>query len=219
MLPCEVVAASSSPTSCKESITRWPHSAPQRSSGQCSRSAATCRRRRRCARGVCGARAHRAGASSPNACARRSPRCLNTRKEVPTLKKYAEPFLDGYLPGQKPGVLTHKTQSVHTHLVQFFRGHATRPGPPERCRRVRARRAEALRTQDGQHPPAVLSTLLKYAHENMVIGKPTLHCHVGGSKAEDAPIVTVSADAFHSLRHSFGTKCARRGVPVMTLRL
>ena len=46
---------------------------------------------------------------------------------------------------------------------------------------------------------AVLSTMLRYAYENRVIGKPTLRCHVGGSKAEDAPIVAVSAEDVEKL--------------------
>jgi integrase len=121
------------------------------------------------------------------------------KKEVPTLREYAEPFLDGYLPGQKPGVLKHKTQIVHTHLVPFFgdmRLDEIRQSDVDAFARIELRRC-ARKTVNNRL--AVLSTLLKYAHENQVIGKPTLRCHVGGSKAEDAPIVAVSAEDVEKL--------------------
>jgi len=122
------------------------------------------------------------------------PAVSEHKKEVPTLRDYAEPFLDGYLPGQKPGVLKHKTQIVHTHLIPFFgdmRLDEILQSDVDAFARIELRRC-ARKTVNNRL--AVLSTMLRYAYENRVIGKPTLRCHVGGSKAEDAPIVAVSAE-------------------------
>jgi len=116
------------------------------------------------------------------------PAVSERKKEVPTLREYAVPFLDGYLPGQKPGVLKHKTQIVHTHLIPFFgdmRLDEIRQSDVDAFARIELRRC-ARKTVNNRL--AVLSTMLKYAHENQVIGKPTLRCHVwwqqGGGRTD-----------------------------------
>ena len=96
-------------------------------------------------------------------------------------------------------MLKHKTQIVHTHLIPFFgdmRLDEILQSDVDAFARIELRRC-ARKTVNNRL--AVLSTMLRYAYENRVIGKPTLRCHVGGSKAEDAPIVAVSAEDVEKL--------------------
>jgi len=94
------------------------------------------------------------------------PAVSERKKEVPTLREYAVPFLDGYLPGQKPGVLKHKTQIVHTHLIPFFgdmRLDEIRQSDVDAFARIELRRC-ARKTVNNRL--AVLSTLIKYVTGN-----------------------------------------------------
>ncbi|MGE0551284.1 MAG: tyrosine-type recombinase/integrase [Kofleriaceae bacterium] len=121
------------------------------------------------------------------------------RKEIPTFKEYAATFMRGYLPGQKPAERKSKNQILDTHLIPFF-GHM-------RLDEILQHDVDAFTTAELKRCArktvnnrlAVLSTLLAYAHDNQVIGKPTLRCHVKGPKAEDAPIIAVAVDDVRQL--------------------
>ena len=64
---------------------------------------------------------------------------------------------------------------------------------------------------------AVLSTLLRYAHENQLIAEPTLRCFVGGGvKATDAPIVAVPAADVRKLLDAATDDCLRVAVLLAT---
>lgn len=114
---------------------------------------------------------------------------------VPTLKAYAKIFLEGYLPGQKPGELRSKRQILTGHLLPAFgtmRLDDIKQGDVDAFAAAELRRC-ARKTVNNRL--AVLSTLLGYAHDNGLIAEPTLRCFVaGGVQRKDAAIVAV-ADA------------------------
>ncbi len=118
------------------------------------------------------------------------------RKErVPTLRHYATDFQAGYLPDSKPSERKSKRQILDGHLVPFF-GHL-------RLDEIRQSDVDAFVTQELKRVGrktinnrlAVLSSLLKYAHENKLIPKPTLRLNLKRKgAAKDAPIVAVDPD-------------------------
>lgn len=117
----------------------------------------------------------------------------HNKKETPTLREYAKPFLSGYMPGQKPGVLKHKTQIVETHLIPYFgdlRLDEILQSDVDAFAHLELKRCKRKTVNNRL---AVLSTMLRYAHENALIGKSTLRCHVGGTKADDEPIIALPA--------------------------
>ncbi len=119
---------------------------------------------------------------------------INQWKGVPTLKDFSKTFLTGYLPGQKPGELRSKRQILSGHLLPAF--------GTMRIDEIRQHDVDAFATGELRrvcrktvnNRLAVLSTLLRYAHECGLIKEPTLRCFVtGGVRVKDAVIVAVSA--------------------------
>ena len=126
-----------------------------------------------------------------------------TTAEVPTLREYAETFLANYLPGQKPRELKGKRHVLYGHLLPAFgtmRLDEIRQTDVDAfARGVLKRRSrktgKPISRKTVNNRLAVLSTLLRYAHENGLIPKPTLRCFVGGGlKARDAEVLPVPAE-------------------------
>lgn len=115
------------------------------------------------------------------------------RKEsIPTIREYETEFMTGYLPDQKPSERKSKQQILQGHILPAFgllrldeilQRHVDAFVAAELKRKI------SRKTINNRL--AVLSSLLKYAHENKLISKPTIRCHVKRKGQKDAPIVAV----------------------------
>jgi integrase len=128
---------------------------------------------------------------------------INERREVPTLNEYAEIFLANYLPGQKPSERKEKGKVLKGQLLPAFgsmRLDAIRQVDVDafvarELRRKSRKTGLPVSRKTVNNRLAVLSTLLRYAHENELIAEPTLRYFVGGGiKAKDAQVLPVSVD-------------------------
>ena len=116
-----------------------------------------------------------------------------TKERAPSISDYADEFMDGYLPDQKPSERKSKQQILDGHIVPAL-GHL-------RLDQIRQSDVDAFVTRELKRGMvrktvnnrlAVLSSLLKYAHENKLIPKPTLRLNLKRKgAAKDAPIVAV----------------------------
>lgn len=119
-----------------------------------------------------------------------------TKERVPTIDDYADEFMDGYLPDQKPSERKSKQQILDGHIVPAL-GHlrldAIRQSDVDAFVTRELKRGMVRKTVNNRL--AVLSSLLKYAHENKLIAKPTIRCHLKRKgAAKDAPIVAVAPE-------------------------
>jgi hypothetical protein len=112
---------------------------------------------------------------------------------------YAKQFLEGYLPDQKPSERRSKQQILDGHLVPAF-GHLAL----DQIRQSDvdgwvAKELRRVTRKTINNRLAVLSSLLKYAHENKLIERPTIRCHLKRKRAEkDAPVIAVPGDDVRS---------------------
>jgi integrase len=118
-----------------------------------------------------------------------------TRKEVPTIREYMKEFLAGYLPDQKPRERGSKEQILNGHLLPAFgmlRLDELLQKHVDAFVKRELKRGIARKTINNRL--AVLSSLLKYAHENKLIDKPTLRLHLKRGGRKDAPILAVPSE-------------------------
>lgn len=125
---------------------------------------------------------------------------------VPTLREYADAFLVGYLPDQKPRERMSKRQILTGHLIPMFgaqRLDAIRQSDVDAFVAHELKRGITRKTVNNRL--AVLSSLLRYAAENEIIALPSLRLNLprkGAPKAppilpvpvEDVPRLVAAAD-------------------------
>jgi len=121
------------------------------------------------------------------------PREVSTTK---TVRQYAPEFLELYLPDSKPSERASKEQILDAHIVPAF--------GPLQLDEIRQSHVDGFTARELKRGMcrktinnrlAVLSSLLKYAHENHLIAKPTLRLNLKRKgAAKDAPIHAVPAD-------------------------
>ena len=125
------------------------------------------------------------------------------RKECPTIRAYEKEFMEGYLPDQKPNERRSKQQILDGHLLPAL-GHI--PIDKLLQRDVDAFVAKELKRgitrKTVNNRLAVLSSLLKYAHENKLIPKPSIRCHLKRKGRKDASIVAVPSADVQKLVHA-----------------
>lgn len=118
------------------------------------------------------------------------------KERARTIHEYVEPFMDGYLPDQKPSERKSKRQILDGHIVPFFgdlRLDEIRQMDVDAFVATELKRGIARKTINNRL--GVLSSLLKYAHENKLIEKPTIRLHLKRKgAAKDAPIVAVAPE-------------------------
>lgn len=110
-----------------------------------------------------------------------------------TIREYRAEFMAGYLPDQKPSERKSKEQILDGHILPAL-GHL-------RLDQIRQSDVDAFVTKELKrgivrktinNRLGVLSSLLKYAHENQLIAKPTLRLNLKRKgAAKDAPILAV----------------------------
>lgn len=118
-----------------------------------------------------------------------------TRKEVPTIREYMKEFMAGYLPDQKPRERGSKEQILNGHILPAFgmlRLDEILQKHVDAFVKRELKRGIARKTINNRL--AVLSSLLKYAHENKLIERPTLRLHLKRGGRKDAPIIAVASE-------------------------
>jgi hypothetical protein len=135
-----------------------------------------------------------------------------------TIRDYAPEFLDNYLPDSKPSERKSKEQILDGHLVPAL-GHL-------RLDEIRQSHVDAFVTRELKRGMcrktinnrlAVLSSLLKYAHENKLIAKPTLRLNLKRKgAAKQPPIHAVSAPGSCVSRTSDGMRSESGGGRAVT---
>ncbi|MDQ3299243.1 MAG: site-specific integrase [Myxococcota bacterium] len=123
-------------------------------------------------------------------------RAKEATPETPTLREYAPNFMAGYLPDQKPSERKAKNQILDGHILPAL-GHLQLDqivqSDVDALVAREIKRGISKKTINNRL--AVLSSLLKYAHENKLIAKPTLRLFLKRKgAAKDAPIVAVTRD-------------------------
>ena len=141
-------------------------------------------------------RAHIDRVLHPERFAATTAKAVSEQKEtLTTITKYSTEFLDGYLPDSKPSELKSKRQILDGHILPAL-GHLRldeiRQSHVDAFVGVELKRGVCRKTINNRL--AVLSTLLKYAHENKLILKSELRLNLKRKgAAKDAPIVAVPA--------------------------
>lgn len=118
-----------------------------------------------------------------------------TRKEVPTIREYMKEFMAGYQPDQKPRERGSKEQILNGHILPEFgmlRLDEVLQKHVDAFVKRELKRGIARKTINNRL--AVLSSLLKYAHENKLIERPTLRLHLKRGGRKDAPIIAVTSE-------------------------
>lgn len=112
-------------------------------------------------------------------------------KEVPTIKEYAVTFLENYAAAHKPSARLAKKQILKRHLVPFFAEQRLDEICQEDVDRLVAHLLRSkLSRKTVNNITAVLSSLLRYAARNKVIGPFDLTFMI---KAQDTEMVAVAA--------------------------
>lgn len=120
-----------------------------------------------------------------------SPRATSPVPKAPTIGEYADTFLDNYAAAHKPSAQLAKRRILKHHLVPFFG-----PMPLDAIRQEDVDKLVALLLRGKRsrktvnNITAVLSSLLRYAVKNKVIGAIDLTFNI---KSQDAEIVAVAA--------------------------